>query len=580
MNDRGNILIVDDDQALSAAIADALQQHGYHVETATLGRAGLDRLAKHPVDAVIVDVGLPDISGLDLLTAIKATSSATEVLLISGKAAQSVAIEASRGAAFAFVPKPFGREQLVATLDKALERRRLRQALQESEGSLRALIDASPLAIVALDDSGNVKVWNEAAARMFGWSADEVTGRSLPTIPDDKVDEFSAALALNRRGEATSYETQRKRKDGTLIDVVTSAGAVLDAQGRLAGTMSVIADITERKQLEAQLRQSQKMEAVGQLAGGVAHDFNNLLTVITGRVHLLLQRSRARPDGPDRRDAELIAETAGRAAMLTHQLLAFSRKQALHAAVLDLGVIVARIVPMLRRLIGEDVELVTPAASDSWFVKADANQMEQVILNLAVNARDAMPQGGRLTIETASVTGRQLEGRLAGIEPDRDYVVLRVTDTGTTKEAGEGTGLGLAVVHGIVRQHEGAVHVESEPGQGTAFAIYLPQAVESGAAAESAPAIVPPLTGHGTILLAEDDEQVRVLTGEILAMNGYTVLEAAHGAEALRIVGQHGAPIDLLIADVVMFGISGPQLARSGVDAAGYQGAVSVRAYR
>jgi PAS domain S-box-containing protein len=581
MNDRGNILIVDDDQALSAAIADALQQHGYHVETVTLGRAGLDRLAKHPVDAVIVDVGLPDISGLDLLTAIKATSSATEVLLISGKAAQSVAIEASRGAAFAFVPKPFGREQLVATLDKALERRRLRQALQESEGSLRALIDASPLAIVALDDSGNVKVWSEAAARMFGWSADEVTGRSLPTIPDDKVDEFSAALALNRRGEATSYETQRKRKDGTLIDVVTSAGAVLDAQGRLAGTMSVIADITERKQLEAQLRQSQKMEAVGQLAGGVAHDFNNLLTVITGRVHLLLQRSRARPDGPDRRDAELIAETAGRAAMLTHQLLAFSRKQALHAAVLDLGVIVARIVPMLRRLIGEDVELVTPAASDSWFVKADANQMEQVILNLAVNARDAMPQGGRLTIETASVAGRQLEGRLAGIEPDRDYVVLRVTDTGlgmdaetlarlfepffTTKEAGEGTGLGLAVVHGIVRQHEGAVHVESEPGQGTAFAIYLPQAVESGAAAESAPAIVPPLTGHGTILLAEDDEQVRVLTGEILAMNGYTVLEAAHGAEALRIVGQHGAPIDLLIADVVMFGISGPQLARSVV---------------
>jgi CheY-like chemotaxis protein len=227
------------------------------------------------------------------------------------------------------------------------------------------------------------------------------------------------------------------------------------------------------------------------------------------------------------------------------------------------------------------MSLVTPAASDSWFVKADANQIEQVILNLAVNARDAMPQGGRLTIETASLPGRQLEGRLAGIDPNRDYVVLRVTDTGlgmdaetltrlfepffTTKEAGEGTGLGLAVVHGIVRQHEGAVHVESEPGRGTAFAIYLPQAVESGATAESAPAIFPPLTGHGTILLAEDDEQVRVLTGEILAMNGYTVLQAAHGAEALRIVGQHGAPIDLLIADVVMFGVSGPQLARSVV---------------
>jgi two-component system, cell cycle sensor histidine kinase and response regulator CckA len=578
MNDRGSILIVDDDQALSAAIADALKQHGYDVEIATRGRAGLDRLAKRPIDAVIVDVGLPDISGIDLLTAIKARSAATEVLVISGRATLSVAIEASHGVAFAYVAKPFGREQLVATLEKALERKRLLQALQESEAALRALIDASPLAIVALDRSGNVKVWSETAARMFGWSGDEVIGRPLPTIPEDKADEFADALARNRRGEATSYETQRKRKDGTRLDVITSAAGVLDAEGRLTGTMSVIGDIRERKHLEAQLRQSQKMEAVGQLAAGVAHDFNNLLTVITGRVHLLLQRTGLPPGGADRRDAELIADTAGRAAMLTHQLLAFSRKQPLRATVLDLGVVVAHIVPMLRRLIGEEVELVTPTASESWLVKADANQMEQVILNLAVNARDAMPQGGRLTVQTASVPGRQLGGRLPEIEPGRDYVVLSVADTGvgmdaetrarlfepffTTKEAGKGTGLGLAVVHGIVRQHDGVVHVDSEPGRGTTFSIYLPKTDEITATPVSTPTVVRPVTGHETVLLVEDDEQVRVLAREILATNGYTVLEAAHGADALQIFGQHGGPIDLLITDVVMFGISGPQVAR------------------
>jgi CheY-like chemotaxis protein len=321
------------------------------------------------------------------------------------------------------------------------------------------------------------------------------------------------------------------------------------------------------------------MEAIGQLAGGVAHDFNNLLTVITGRVHLLLQRANARSGEPDRRDAELIADTAERAAMLTRQLLVFSRKEVLRPTILDVTGIVARIVPLLRRLIGEDIELITQAEPGSSLVKADANQIEQVILNLAVNARDAMPQGGRLTIETATIRGHAAGDQLVEIDPGRDYVVLRVTDTGhgmdaatraqlfepffTTKEPGRGTGLGLAVVLGIVRQHEGVVQVESEPGRGSTFAVYLPKTIESGATpASGPPSGSTPRPGNETILLAEDDGQVRVLIRDILAMNGYKVLAAGHGPDALQILGQHPARIDLVVTDVVMLGISGPELVR------------------
>jgi nitrogen-specific signal transduction histidine kinase/CheY-like chemotaxis protein len=334
-------------------------------------------------------------------------------------------------------------------------------------------------------------------------------------------------------------------------------------------------DVTRRKQLEDELRQAQKMEAVGRLAGGVAHDFNNLLTIIMGRSALLLGRLKA--DDPNRKSVELIQKTAGRAASLTGQLLAFSRKQVLQRRVLDLNATVAEMSDMLRRLIGEDVDLLLTLGPAAGRVNADPGQLEQALLNLAVNARDAMPSGGTLGVETDRV-------ELGPAPPDRPeallpgpYAVLRVMDTGvgmdaatqahifepffTTKEPGKGTGLGLSMVHGVVRQHGGAIRVRSVAGGGTTFEIYLPQ-VETAAPSSSTAddAGSRPATGQETILLVEDEEDVRALAREVLERQGHSVLEAGDGVQALKQYEAEGERIDLILTDVVMPRMSGREL--------------------
>ena len=336
-------------------------------------------------------------------------------------------------------------------------------------------------------------------------------------------------------------------------------------------------DITDRKQLEEQLRQAQKMEAVGRLAGGIAHDFNNLLMVIQGYADLLAERI---PTGePLRRNAEQIQMAAQRATSLTRQLLAFSRKQMLAPKVLSVQTVVSDMEKILRRLIGEDVALETSSAPHLWLVKADRSQIEQVILNLAVNARDAMPQGGRLTIETANV---ELDASFAhppAVLSPGEYVMLAVTDNGcgmdaetqahifepffTTKEKGKGTGLGLATVYGIVKQSGGYVWVYSEPGRGTSFKIYLPRIEEQQTAGgrDRKPDFQSLPRGSETVLLVEDEKGVRELAREYLEMSGYSVIEAENGYTALELVAMHAGPIQLLMTDVVMPGISGRELA-------------------
>jgi nitrogen-specific signal transduction histidine kinase len=327
---------------------------------------------------------------------------------------------------------------------------------------------------------------------------------------------------------------------------------------------------------EQQFRQSQKMEAIGRLAGGIAHDFNNLLTGITGYSELLLNS--LKPEDPMRGNLEEIRKAAARAASLTHQLLAFSRQQVLRPVILDLNALLANLHKMLRRLIGEDIELVTLLGPGLGRVKADRGQMEQVIMNLVVNARDAMPEGGRLILETAN---EELDEAYARTHPPTEpgsYVMLAISDTGcgmgpdtlarifepffTTKEQGKGTGLGLSTVYGIIKQSDGYIWAYSEPGQGTTFKVYLPQVQgEVSVEAETVPAPVELPLGSETVLLVEDEDSVRNLVRTILRKNGYTVLEARHGAEALRVAIQHTGPIHLMLTDVVMPLMSGRQLA-------------------
>jgi PAS domain S-box-containing protein len=456
---------------------------------------------------------------------------------------------------------------------------RLVRALRESQERFQFVARATNDAVWDLDLVSEAWWWNEGIQTLFGYAPEQVG----PDVswwreqihPEDR-DRVVANIrtALDRGAESWSAEYRYRRADGSYAQVFDRGYVLHDADGRPTRMIGAMMDITQRKQLEDELRQSQKMEAVGRLAGGVAHDFNNLLTVITGRSALLLARLEA--DDPLRRNVELIRKTADRAAALTRQLLAFSRKQVLQRKVLDLNTTVAEMSAMLRRLIGEDVELVLTLGSGAGRVNADPGQLEQVLLNLAVNARDAMPRGGTLAVETAGVVlGASPPGRPDPL-PGGPYAVLRVTDTGvgmdaatrarifepffTTKEPGKGTGLGLSMVHGVVRQHGGAIQVQSEPGLGTTFEIYLPQVetpTESGGADEVGARLA---AGHETILLVEDEEDVRGLAREVLERHGYTVLEAGDGVQALRRCETEGDRIDLILTDVVMPRMSGREL--------------------
>ena len=448
--------------------------------------------------------------------------------------------------------------------------------LQRSNAVRDAVISNSPLAIWAVDLDGLVTFWNPAATRTFGWTPEEVIGRPAPVIPDELLPEYQDWLQRFRLGlSMAGVERVRKKKDGSTIEVRIWTAPLRDASGRVTGTIATDSDVTEQKHLEEQFRSSQKMEAVGRLAGGIAHDFNNLLTVILGYVEMIL--SEAEDSASIQDSAREVQYAANRATALTAQLLAFSRRQLSQPQVLRLNEVVEHSVKMLGRVIGEDVEIATHLDPDLRAVKVDPSQIDQLLVNLVVNARDAMPKGGRLTIETANVLlDEQYAGRHIGVSAG-PYAMLAVSDNGsgmtpevksrvfepffTTKEAGRGTGLGLSIVYGIVKQNGGEILVYSEPGQGTTFKLYFPivESAEDVLAADNSAA---QLRGHETVLLCEDEAGIRKLVRNMLLKQGYHVLEAESPLRAIEIARDYQGHIDLLFTDVVMPHMSGFDLAR------------------
>jgi PAS domain S-box-containing protein len=561
---RERILVVDDNADMRNHIVSLLSPE-WLVETATDGKAALAKVLAAPPDLVISDVTMPHLDGFALVRALRSNAATHDVpvLLLSARAGEEAVVEGLELGADDYLVKPFSGRELLSRVRSHLNIARSRStALRAIETRVKRVVESGIVCITVSDDNGRIIEANDAFVQMVGCSREELLSGSA-------VWELLAPTRRRIAAGTHAWEGEYRHADGRRIPVLV---AVEPLEG--GESIAIALNLTEHKQLEEQYRQAQKMEAVGRLAGGIAHDFNNVLSVILSYADVI--SADLGTNEPIRADVEQIHTAAIRAADLTRQLLAFSRQQVLETKVMCITACLAGLEKMLHRLLGADVDLTLLLESEPWNVMADRSQIEQIIMNLVVNARDAMPQGGKLTIQTANVTlDEGYVGLHHGVEPG-DYVLLTVSDTGigmdaatqtrifepffTTKQKGKGTGLGLATVFGIVKQSGGHIWVYSEPGKGTAFKLYFPKV-----SAEAEPSSEPPPAessrGTETILLVEDDPQVRTLAGSILRRSGYVVLEAANGGEALLICEQHQARIDLLLTDVVLPLMSGRQIA-------------------
>jgi two-component system cell cycle sensor histidine kinase/response regulator CckA len=468
-------------------------------------------------------------------------------------------------------------EKLVIVNRDVTERKRAEEAVRRSEADFRSVVEDAPYGIYRASTTGRFLQVNPALQRMLGYElTDELLRRDLATDVFRHIGEYQRLTELlTRTEEIKDLETEWKRQDDTPITVRCSGRSIIDENGAPAYFEVFAEDVTEKRVLEKQLRMAQKMEAIGRLSGGIAHDFNNLLGVIIGYSRVL--KKALGPDNPLCEHTLEIEKAGQRAASLTKQLLAFSRQQVLTPAILNLNTLASDMEKMLPRLLGEDIEVSLALDPELGCVKADQSQIEQVIMNLAVNSRDAMPSGGKLKIHTTNVELDQAYTRNHPGSKIGSYVILTVTDTGTgmdtgtlthifepfftTKERGKGTGLGLATVYGIVKQSDGYIAVESAPGKGTTFQIYLPRHVGPPATEEQKVDSGEKLRGSESILLVEDAEALRKLAQTFLESAGFHVLSAENGEDALQVASRHEKTFDLLLTDVVMPGMNGRVLA-------------------
>lgn len=579
------ILIVEDEESHCELIRRSLDDAAEHYRAlvVTTIQAGLAALVENPA-LVLTDYRMPDGTGSELVLSAKGRF---PVIIMTSHGSEQIAVETLKIGAHDYIVKsPDMFEQLARTINLALTswallaaRKDLADAAINAKKDWERTFDAVPTLIAIINADHTIARVNKAMAERCGISAEEILGRKCYEVVHDVHDASCCCpfIELMKDGQIHTLEVEEKRLNGTFEITVSP---LLDDEGRMTSYVHVMRDISEKKRsaaakerLEAELRQSQKLESIGRLAGGIAHDFNNLLTVILGHAEMALMQSE--PGNALQKDLQEICRAAERSAELTRQLLAFARKQPISPRVINLNDIVPKMLNMLKRLIGEDITLSWQPGSNLRQIRIDPTQVDQILVNLCVNARDAIADTGTITITTGNVT---LKAGNAAADPDLspgDYVLLRVDDTGfgmdaetqthifepffTTKEQGKGTGLGLAMVYGAVRQNSGGIVMESTPGKGTTFSLYFPCLAESETTAPDKNHLLP-MRGSETILLGEDDPAILKLAATLLEKLGYTVLRAETPEAAVSLAQQNPGSIDLLITDVIMPEMNGRQL--------------------